>query len=87
MYGVLVLVQGETLDREPVAPPVQHLLGNGRDEAIWTHRSRTVANPRGALNINATLCIGSALRQEVVYPKPPKRRVMHLSKEATSNVG
>ena len=69
LQSVLLLVEVKSLNRETVSSVMQHLLGNIDNETIRMHRSRAIANPRCALNIYATLRIGSTLGQEIVYPK------------------
>jgi hypothetical protein len=47
----------------------------------------TIANPRRAMNIHATLRINNTLRREVVYPVPAQGTIIRDLKQATNCVG
>jgi len=80
-------VEDKAVNQEPVSSAVKHFLWNGDYETIRMLNTRTLTNPRRALNIHALLSVGSALRYEVVYPKAAQRFVVRLSKPATRGIG
>ena len=81
------LIEDETLNREAVSSAAKHLLWNRNTETIRMLNTRTIANPRRALNVHTLLRVGSTLWYEVVYPKATQRFIVRLSKPATSSVG
>jgi hypothetical protein len=87
LQNPLCHVNLEELNRETVSSAVQHLLRNGDNETVRVNRMVTIANPRRAMNIHATLRINNTLRREVVYPVPAQGTIIRDLKQATNCVG